>query len=448
MKIKRDKPDFRIIIVGSGASGMAAAISASIVAESCNSACSVLVLERNERTGAKIRISGGGKCNVTHAGTPVSLLEKGFLRITEQRFLRTSLFSFSNADLLALLHENGVPTEERTDGSIFPCSGSSMQVVRVFEGLMKEHSVDLRFACRVKSVSRIDRGFRVWTENCGTFEADRVVLASGGVSYARTGTSGDGLVIARTFGHAVIAPAPALAPVYTKKPFPSEFSGVSFRQVRLIASSGKRSAERRGDVLFTHKGFSGPAVLSLSRDIAELSAAGETMLFADLFPWHTMEDLENILLHEARRSGSRLVRKFLQTSPMAPSAASFSVGPQGTIPTAIVPCILDFSGIGADMTWSALTKEKRKSLLLVMKRFPLGSVRRVPVDEGEVSAGGVCLAEINPKTMQSRIVPGLFLCGELLDYAGEIGGYNLQAAFSTGWAAGTHAVLTSQPVQE
>lgn len=427
---------------------MAAAISSSIEAKKRDRACSVTVLERNEQTGAKIRISGGGKCNVTHGGTPGELLEKGFLRRNEQRFLRPSLFGFSSALLLSMLHSHGVSTEERPDGNIFPSSGRALSVVRFFEGLMEEHSVDLRLSCRVKSVRNIACGFLVETEADGLLEADTLILASGGVSWSRTGTTGDGLAIARKLGHTVVRPSAALAPVYTTTPFSRELSGVSLRRVKLIASSGTRNAERRGDILFTHKGFSGPAVLSLSRDIAELSAAGETSLFADLFPEHTFDELETILLVQAGKNGSRLVRKFLQACPAAPSAGSFTAGPNGTLPTAIIPCMLHCSGIAADMTWSGITREQRKSLLSVMKRFPLGCVRKVPLDEGEVSAGGVSLAEINPKTMESRIVRGLFLCGELLDYAGEIGGFNLQAAFSTGWNAGRNAVQSDHPAQE
>ncbi|NTV98168.1 MAG: NAD(P)/FAD-dependent oxidoreductase [Chlorobiaceae bacterium] len=448
MEKKRGRTEKRIVIVGSGASGMAAAISASQTVEDGFSDCSVILLERNDRSGAKIRISGGGKCNVTHSGTPGDILEKGFLRRNEQRFLQPSLFGFSGADLIALLHSKGAATEERPDGCVFPCSGSALSVIRVFEDLLREHAVDLRLSCRVKNVRSEAGLFEVETDTCGTIEADLLVLASGGVSYARTGTTGDGLVIARKLGHTIVASSPALAPVYTIKPFSRELSGVSLRQAKLIASSGKRNVERCGDILITHKGFSGPAVLSLSRDISQLSAAAQTRLFADLFPHHNDEELEKILLLQARENGSRLVRKFLQSCPAAPGPGSFSSGANGTLPSAIVPYMLHFSGIDERTAWSSLEKEKRKSLLSVLKRFPLGTVRKVPLDEGEVSAGGVSLGEINPKTMHSRIVPGLFICGELLDYAGEIGGYNLQAAFSTGWAAGRNAALIIQPAQE
>ncbi len=427
---------------------MAAAVSAATEAQKARFPCLITVLERNDRTAAKVRISGGGKCNVAHRGAPKEILEKGFLRQSEQRFLRPSLFAFNGDDLLALLHSGGVETQARPDGKIFPSSGNALSVVQVFENLMSQQSVDLRLSCRVTGVFHADGRFLVQTDTGGTLEADAVILASGGVSYARTGTTGDGLRIAGKFGHTLVTPHPALAPVHTVTPFPSALAGLSLRKVHLIALSGKARVERPGDVLFTHRGFSGPAVLSLSRDIAELHASGEVRLYADMFPEHEKEKLEKILLLQAREHGPRTVRKFLQGCPIAPPAASFTQGEQGTIPTAIVPYILDASAVPEDATLSTLTKEQRKSLLSVLKRFPLGMVRKVPLDEGEVSAGGVSLSEVDPKTMQSRTRPGLFLCGELLDYAGEIGGFNLQAAFSTGWLAGMHAALMNYPAQE
>jgi hypothetical protein len=309
-----------------------------------------------------------------------------------------------------------------------------------FEELLKELSVTLLFSCKVRSVEPKGGAFLITTTS-EPLTADVVILATGGVSYSKTGTTGDGLVIARKLGHSIKEPAAALAPVFTLKAPPASLSGVSLRSAALVASAGGRSVERRGDLLFTHRGFSGPAALSLSRDIAELCREfGSASLFADLFPEHSSAELDQLLLKHARKHGAQMVRKFLQICPIAPFKKGLSEAPHGTIPTALVPLIIRHSLLEIDITWSGLHKELRKSLLAVLKRFPLGTVRDVPLDQGEVSAGGVELGEVNPKTMQSRIVPGLFICGELLDYAGEIGGYNLQAAFSTGWTAGVNSV--------
>ena len=431
-----------LLVIGSGAAGMFAAIAARQVAERSGKNCSITLLERNARSGTKIRISGGGKCNVTHRGTPAELLEKGYLRSNERRFLRPALYSFTNTDLLDLLRSRDVETEERADGKVFPLSGDASSIVVAFEELLREASVRQLFSTRVRSVELQEGNrFFVTTAAGATFTADVVILATGGVSYSRTGTTGDGLAIARKLGHSIINSSAALAPLYMVKPPPASLSGVALRSVALVASAGGRSVERRVDLLFTHRGFSGPAALSLSRDIGELAISpGNVSLFVDLFPEQSASELEQQLLLHARKNGAQMVRKFLQSCPIAPSRGAFAVAPHGTLPTALLPFIMRQAALENDVTWSGLVREKRLSLHAALKGFSLGRVREVPLDQGEVSAGGISLAEVNPKTMQSRIVPNLFLCGELLDYAGEIGGFNLQAAFSTGWMAGTHAI--------
>jgi len=436
---RRGRPHSTILVIGGGAAGMAATIAAHRGAKVSGRPFSITLLERNPRPGAKIRISGGGKCNVTHRGTPAELLEQGFLRRTEARFLRHSIYSFSNSDLLALLSSRGVETGERPDGKVFPLSGDAASVLLAFEELLRESRVQQQFSCRVLRVEQSGDIFFVTTAD-GVFTADRLILATGGVSYSKTGTTGDGISIARALGHSVKKPSAALAPLYTIKPPSASLSGLALRSVTLAAFSGGRSVERRGDLLFTHRGFSGPAALSLSRDIAEMMGeCRNCALFADLFPEQSSAELEAELLQQASRNGAQMVRKFLQSCPIAPPGGAFAEAPHGTLPTALVPFIMRHAGLEIDVTWSGLAREKRQSLLAVLKRFPLGSVRDVPLDKGEISAGGVSLGEVNPKTMCSRVVPRLFLCGELLDYAGEIGGFNLQAAFSTGWTAGLNA---------
>ncbi len=433
-------PHTTILIIGAGAAGMAAAIAARRSAERSGRSCTITLLERNARPGTKIRISGGGKCNVTHSGTPAELLEKGFLRLPERRFLRNALYGFSNSDLLELLRSRGVDTAERVDGKVFPVSGDASSVVAVFEDLLRSASVQRTFSSRVRRVERKGERFMVTTE-AASLTADVVILATGGVSYSHTGTTGDGLAIARAFGHSITKPSAALAPIYTIKPPPASLSGIALRSAGFVATAGGRRLERRGDLLFTHRGFSGPVALSLSRNIAELHVElGCVELFADLFPEQTSRELEQLLLQHAQKNGAQMVRKFLQSCPIAPLQGGFALTPQGSIPTALVPLLMQRAGLDNDVTWSTLSRDKRQSLLTTLQAFPIGSVRDVPLDQGEISAGGVVLSEINPKSMESRLVPKLFLCGEILDYAGEIGGFNLQAAFSTGWMAGSNAL--------
>ncbi|TLU84352.1 MAG: aminoacetone oxidase family FAD-binding enzyme [Chlorobium sp.] len=423
-----------VVVIGGGASGMLAAIACRKAAERTKKGCSIVLLERNVHPGSKIKISGGGKCNVTHQGTPDELLRIGFLRQKEQRFLRHAFYSFTSNNLVELLFRGGVLTFQRDDGKVFPVNGNGLSVVLLLEKLLRESAVNSFFSNRVLSVEQHKGQFLV-TTNRSSFIADVVIVATGGVSYSRTGTTGDGLQIARAFGHSFKDTSPALAPVYTKKPFP--LAGVSLCSIDFLAQAGDdRSVVRRGDLLFTHHGFSGPVVLSLSRDIAELRAIyANILLFADLFPELTKVELEEKLLTQARKSGTQMVRKYLQGTHTGINNKIV-----GIIPSPLVPYLMSQASLDNDVTWSGLLREKRQLLLHALKHFPLGNVLDVPLDQGEISAGGVLLDEVNPKTMESRLVPNLFFCGELLDYAGEIGGYNLQAAFSTGWLAGSNAI--------
>lgn len=437
-----------ILVVGGGAAGMLAAVAAREAARKLqipDRDCSIVILERNAAPGAKIRISGGGRCNVTHSGTPGELLAKGFLRREEERFLRHALYAFTGSDLVRMLALQGVQCEARPDGKVFPAAGlAAPDIVQAFGRLMREARISVEASCTVSSVERVGVAFIVKAEE-RRFDASSLILATGGVSYPSTGSRGDGLLFARRFGHTIVKPSPALAPIITHVKPPGELAGVSLRAVRLIGSAAGKQVSRCGDVLFTHRGLSGPAVLSLSRDIAELfRGVGSCDVFVDLFPGLRPEELQEQLLRESGKNGSRMVRKFLQSCPIAPPDGVSGEAPNGTIPSALVPFIMRLAGLSDDLQWSGLTRDKRTALLETLRRFPAGSVKTLPLDQGEISAGGISLREVNPKTMESRLVPGLYFAGEILDYAGEIGGFNLQAAFSTGWLAGESVVGSRQ----
>ena len=414
-----------VLIIGGGSSGMCAAIAARKKARSCGFAdkdFQVTILERNRRPGVKIGISGGGKCNITHDGTVDELLEKGFFRKSEQRFLRHALYAFSNKDLLELLERQGLRTVVRYDGRVFPGSGRADDVLKVFERELKSSLIQVLTGERVKRVENLNGVFRIMTET-REFSADMLVVATGGVSYPQIGTQGDGLKIACSFGHKITKPLPALAPIYLDNAPSRMLVGVSLRDVTLKVEADGNSVARTGDLLITHKGLSGPACLSLSREVAEMRVeAGESRVMIDFFPNCSAETLGKKLQEHAFAKGGQLIRRFLQQ--------------QTTIPSSFVPLIMQRSGIDQEEKWGNLTKKARRSLELVLQNFAFGLVKAIPLEAGEVSAGGVVLKEVNPKTMESKKCRNLFLCGELLDYTGEIGGFNLQAAFSTGWLAG------------
>lgn len=436
-----------LAIVGAGASGMLAAVSARQAARELGIAderFDILLLERNTKPGAKIAISGGGHCNVTHEGTIDRLLERGFLRKNEQRFVRSAIYSFTNRDLLSLLERYGVPTASREDGRVFPVSGNARDVVAAMQRMLRDVSARLVTGARVDAVAPDGERFVLQAGGDG-FEADGVVLAAGGSAWGASGTTGDGVRFAASFGHGIEPVLPALAPIFFTIPPDPDLVGVTLRGVGLVAESKRGRDFRQGDLLISHRGVSGPACLSLSRAVAEMMAGGgePPVLFADFFPGHDDGAVSAYLLDHAARHGSQFVRTFLQRCPVAPQlsgeVSSDSESRAETIPNAFVPEIMARAGIRREQLFSSLTRQQRRELVGVLKRFVLGTARKVPLDRAEVSAGGVSLAEIDPKTMRSRLHRRLFCCGELLDYAGEVGGFNLQAAFSTGWIAGAHA---------
>lgn len=435
-----------LLIVGAGASGMLAAVSARRTARALgvsDSRFRIVLLERNDRPGAKIAISGGGHCNITHDGDVRTLLEKGFLNRKEQRFVRHTIHRFTNTWLLELFGAYGMKFTTREDGRVFPVSGRAGDVLDVMRHMLDDASVTLVTGFRA---DRLDcSGSRCMVHaDTGQYEGDAVILATGGASWGSSGTTGDGIRLASAAGHKVVPVTPALAPVWFAVPLHADLVGITLQDILLIADTdGGTSDSRRGNVLISHRGVSGPACLSLSRSVAVMHASGKgpVRMWADFFPGHDQSEISSFILDQAGRHGSRLLRTFLERCPIAPEhlTASGNAVVQ-TIPNAFAGEILRQAGIEATVTMSALTRQQRHRLVSVLKRLSLGTVRKVPLDRAEVSAGGVSLDDIDPKTMQSRVQPRLYCCGELLDYAGEVGGFNLQAAFSTGWTAGLHVV--------
>ena len=439
-----------IVIVGAGASGMFAAVSARLAARSIgigDASLRITLLERNPKPGAKIAISGGGHCNITHDGPVDRLLEKGFLRKNEQRFVKPSIYAFTNADLLAMLARYGVPTTVREDGRVFPVSGVARDVLDAMRRMLRDALAEVVTGTRVDALEVSGERYLLRSGDRG-FEADAVILAAGGSAWGSSGTTGDGVRLASSVGHSVVPVLPALAPVFFIQPPDPGLVGVTLRAVGLFVESGRKSDSRRGDLLVSHRGISGPACLSLSRSVAAMMADGgeAPRLFADLFPCHDEAAVSAFVLDRCTRQGSQFVKTFLQRCPIAPesrSSGEIAAAPGGaTIPNAFVPEIMRRARIDEGQTLSVLSRQQRRDLVSVLKRFELGRARKVPLDKAEVSAGGVSLSEIDPKTMASRLHRRLFCCGELLDYAGEVGGFNLQAAFSSGWAAGRNAALS------
>ncbi|HHE31093.1 MAG TPA: aminoacetone oxidase family FAD-binding enzyme [Chlorobaculum parvum] len=443
-----------LLIVGAGASGMLAAISARVTARKFGIADErfrIVLIERNPKLGNKIAISGGGHCNLTHAGDVRHLLESGFLDKKEQRFLRHAVHRFSNADLLELFGRYGLKTMARENGRVFPESGRAAEVLELMQRMLRDSLAEIVSGARIDRLDCDDRGCSVRAGD-RRFEGDAVILAAGGSSWGSSGTTGDGVRLAASAGHTVVRVLPTLAPLWFNAQPRRELVGISLRNVALLAESNGASDSRRGDVLVSHRGVSGPACLSLSRSVASMMASGAQVRIAiDLFPGHNEQALSSYLLDQAAHHGSRLLRTVLQRMPVAPEKLGETENENEevqTIPNAFASEILRIAKIDETVTMSVLGKQQRQRIVSLLKRLPLGTVRKVPLEQAEVSAGGVALGEVDPKTMRSKLQPRLYCCGELLDYAGEVGGFNLQAAFSTGWVAGleaTQALFGTEP---
>ena len=382
----------------------------------------VTLLEKNDKLGLKILISGGGKCNLTHAG-PMEEVRAQF-RPNEARFLKASFYRFTNVDFLRILNTRGMATYARPDGRVFPVEpANAKDVVQLLTAYVAEAGVQVRYGAAVTGLvieNKAMAGVRIGDE---IIRAGCVIVCTGGSSYPATGTTGDGWKWLTEAGHSLEPLRAALAPIYMTDAQP-DWAGVALRGMTLrarVTPEGKEYARWTGDLLFTHKGVSGPTALGVSREVAERNHFAS--LEADLAPDVTFEDLRVRLQREARDNPRRT---------LASLAGPF-------VPSRLLEPLLQAAGIAPDARSASLSAKALNRLTATIKGWPLGSVRHVPMERGEVVAGGVSLGEVDPQTMQSKVISGLFLCGEVLDVAGPVGGYNLQAAWSTGWVAGESA---------
>lgn len=405
-----------VVVIGGGAAGILAAWRAAALG------AQVTLLEKNDRLGIKILISGGGKCNITHDGSVESLLTA--FRPNEARFLRPSVYRFTNRDIVEMLTRRGLEVYTRPDGRVFPLHGNAKDVVAILSGYLREAGARVRLGAAVSGVEADKQ--RVCAVRLGEerIESRHVVLAVGGSSYPGSGTTGDGWPWARALGHSIVKVRAALAPIFLEPAPPPDWAGVALRDCVLKArQAGKEIARWRGDLLFTHRGVSGPTVLGISRVVAESQAAGPVLLEADLLPDSAFEQLGADLRAWAHAHPRRRTSAFVEQ----------------VAPNRLVDAVLAAADVPPDTPGASFNRKQQNRLVAVLKGWSLGRAQHVPLEKGEVVAGGVALDEVDPQTMRSRRAAGLYLAGEVLDVAGPVGGYNLQAAFSTGYVAGETA---------
>ncbi|HET6204110.1 MAG TPA: aminoacetone oxidase family FAD-binding enzyme [Planctomycetota bacterium] len=405
---------YDLLVAGAGPAGLFAAIRAARAGRR------VLLAEKNERAGVKILVSGGNRCNLTHDCEDEAIVGafggKG-------AFLRPALRLLGPRALRETIESLGVPTKVEPGGKVFPVSNRAVDVRDAIEREMGRAGVLFRGGEPLRRVVRRDGGFLVETSR-GTFAARRVVLATGGKSYAKTGTAGDGYPVLESLGHRVVPPTPALAPLAVSVGWVNELSGLTLPDVEIsLMVRGRTLESRRGGFLFAHFGLSGPAPMNLSGAVATLSSTAGVALVVNFLPSVERGSFAGWVRAWAASEGARSVRRLLAER----------------LPERLVDSLLRNAAVPADRQAARLAREERERLqgALFATRLPVAGT--LGFDRAEVTRGGVALDEVDPRTLESRIVPGLSIAGEVLDLDGPIGGYNFTAAFATGALAGEAA---------
>ena len=404
----------KTIIIGAGPAGIMAAISAA------NNGDDVVLLEKNENIGKKLFITGKGRCNVTNACSRDEFFEN---IVSNPKFLYSAFSQFNNEDLMKLIEDNGTPLKTERGNRVFPVSDHSSDIIKALNNALKNSHVDLRLNTSVKSVlfdSQSQSVTGVKTDKGEIINADKVVIATGGISYKSTGSTGDGLRWAGESGHRISSLKPALVPLETKEKWPSELTGLSLKNVTLsLFIKDKLKYKEMGEMLFTHFGISGPLVLT-SSSILACSDEKDVKVLIDLKPALSDDEFDARLIRELQEGNKKDLKNIL-----------------GNIyPVKLGLKICELAGVDIYKKCNELTKEERKKILEYTKRLPLNIKGTRDYDEAIITHGGVSVKDINPKTMESKIINGLYFAGEVMDVDAFTGGFNLQIAFSTGYLAG------------
>ena len=407
-----------VIVVGGGAAGMFAAIAAA------KNGHQVTLYEKNEKLGKKIFITGKGRCNITNAADMEELFDAV---VTNSKFLYSSFYGYTNQNVIDFFEDAGVPVKIERGNRVFPTSDHSSDVIRALEREMKKAGVKVCLNTEVKSVEAENGKFdRVVLKDTTTQTADACVVATGGLSYRSTGSTGDGFRFAESVGHKVTQCFPSLVPMETKEPWICELQGLSLRNVEAKILDGKKELYKDfGEMLFTHFGVSGPLIISASSYVGKkfMDKKGqkkELTLEIDLKPALTEEQLDQRVLRDFEENHNRQFKNAITK----------------LFPTKLIPVMLELGGIDPEKKVNSIEKEERKQFVHLMKHFRMTLTGLRDYPEAIITKGGVNVKEIDPGTMESKLVKGLYFAGEVLDLDALTGGFNLQIAWSTGYAAG------------
>lgn len=405
-----------VIVVGGGAAGMIAAVAA---AEKGNK---VTLVEKNEKLGKKLFITGKGRCNVTNAAD----MDVLFANVcTNEKFLYSAFYQYDNQAIMAFLEKAGCPLKIERGDRVFPVSDHSSDVIAAFQRELKKRGVEILLNTEVKELltteddeKTVIKGVKL--ANGKKMDGDAVILCTGGVSYPSTGSTGDGHRFAESTGHKVVECKPSLVPLETAENWCKDLMGLSLRNVSIRMTTGKKEIYSGfGEMLFTHFGVSGPLILSASAYYVKQKKA-DVQIYIDLKPALDEEQLDKRLLRDFEENKNK----------------QFKNAVNGLFPTKLIPVMIELSGIHPDKKVNEITREERKAFVTLIKNLPLNITGTRSFAEAIITKGGVSVKDINPSTMESKKVQGLYFAGEVLDLDAMTGGFNLQIAWSTGHLAG------------
>lgn len=418
----------KIIVVGGGAAGMFAAYFAATAGDD------VILLEKNEKLGKKIYITGKGRCNVTNACD----VEELFANVkSNSKFLYSAFYGYDNSRVIDFFESHGMPTKVERGNRVFPVSDKSSDVIFTLQRALKEKNIDIRLNTAVKNlnfatsdikeneienkdISRMITG--VTLTNGTILDADAVIVATGGLSYPSTGSTGDGYRMAECAGHTIMECTPSLVPFNVKESWVKELQGLSLKNTAITIYNGKKKLyEDFGEMLFTHFGVSGPMILSASASIKQTLIKQPLTMYMDLKPALTQEALDKRILREFEEAKNKQFKNSINK----------------LLPAKLIPVIIELSGIDPDKKVNEISKEERNNLLMLLKKLPVTLNGPRGWNEAIITKGGINVKEINPSTMESKLVKNLFFAGEVLDLDAYTGGFNLQIAWSTGYLAGS-----------
>lgn len=402
----------KVLVIGGGAAGMMAAYAAGMCGHE------VTLLEQNEKLGKKIYITGKGRCNFTNASPLEEIMQAV---VSNPKFLYSAFYTFSNDAVMDFFENQGMPYKIERGSRAFPVSDHASDVIRALERAMKEQNVRIRLHTQVRELLiEDDKATGVLLTDGDKIMADSLILATGGLSYPTTGSTGDGHTMAKNSGHKIVTPRPALVPLTTKEEYILRMQGLSLKNVSLKIKDEKRVIyDAFGEMLFTHFGVSGPLVLSAS-SVLSRHFPREYQAYIDLKPALSEEVLNERLLREFSERPNQHIKAVFQQ----------------LLPAKMIPVMIELSQISMDKPVNAITKEERRRLVGLFKAFPFTITGTRGFKEAIITQGGVSVKDIDPATMESKRIKDLYLVGELLDLDALTGGYNLQIAWSTGYLAG------------